>query len=98
MLLLNSTIQKTFRQYWTQAVLFVGVNNRDLHTFVVDLQHTIRMRKEIPADRCVVGESGIFTYQDAMQLQQANVQAMLVGESLMRKQDVTTAVRELLNG
>ena len=74
----------------------VGVNNRDLRTFEVDLDHTIRMREKIPADRVVVGESGIRTRADAQRLQAAGVQAMLVGESLMARQDIGVAVDELL--
>lgn len=74
----------------------IGVNNRNLATFQVDLQHTLRLRKEIPAHKIVVGESGINTRDDALLLQNANVQAMLVGESLMRQQDVAGATRGLL--
>jgi indole-3-glycerol phosphate synthase len=74
----------------------IGVNNRDLHTFEVDLQHTIRLRKQIPADRCMVGESGIFTRVDTQLLFQSGVQAILVGESLMRQTDIEQAVRKLL--
>jgi indole-3-glycerol phosphate synthase len=74
----------------------VGVNNRDLHTFEVDLHHTIRMKELIPSDRCVVGESGIFTNDDAKLLHDAGVQAILVGESLMRQANITQAVQSLL--
>ncbi len=74
----------------------IGVNNRDLRTFVVDLEHTIRLRKQIPSDRLVVGESGIATYDDVMMLARGGVKAILVGESLMRKADILTAVRDLL--
>ena len=74
----------------------VGVNNRDLRTFEVDLEHTLRLRREIPADRVVVGESGIRTRRDVERLQAAGVQAMLVGESLLRQPDVGAAVDELL--
>ena len=74
----------------------VGINNRDLRTFEVDLGHTIRVRRKIPADRVVVGESGIRTRADAQRLQAAGVQAMLVGESLMARHDVGAAVDELL--
>lgn len=74
----------------------VGVNNRDLQTFEVNLQHTVKMRKDIPAERIVVGESGIYTRDDALYLQENNVQAMLVGESLMRQADIRAAVRSLL--
>ncbi len=74
----------------------IGVNNRNLKTFVVDLQHTIRLRREIPTDKIVVGESGIYTAADAKLLQDNGVQAMLVGESLMRQPDIGQAVHALI--
>ena len=74
----------------------VGINNRDLHTFEVDLERTLRMRAQIPADHLVVGESGIATRSDALRLEQGGVQAMLVGESLMRAADIGAAVDALL--
>jgi indole-3-glycerol phosphate synthase len=74
----------------------IGVNNRDLNTFEVDLNRTIKLRKQIPATKTLVGESGIHTRQDALLLQENNVQAMLVGESLMRQDDVAQAVHALL--
>lgn len=74
----------------------VGINNRDLRTFQVDLEHTLRLRRQIPTDRVVVGESGIRTRQDVERLGAAGVQAMLVGESLLAKPDVAAAVDELL--
>lgn len=73
----------------------VGVNNRDLRTFETDLQHTVRMRAEIPADRMLVGESGIRTRDDVAMLAAAGTKAILVGESLMRQKDIKAAVREL---
>ena len=74
----------------------VGVNNRDLRTFEVDLHHTLRLRQEIPSDRCLVGESGIFTADDAQLLYNGGVQAILVGESLMRQPNIEVATRNLL--
>ncbi len=74
----------------------VGVNNRDLRTFEVDLNHTIRMREQIPDECLVVGESGICTRTDVQRLEDAGVDALLVGESLMRQNDIETAVRNLL--
>ncbi|MHB0958378.1 MAG: indole-3-glycerol phosphate synthase TrpC [Pirellulaceae bacterium] len=74
----------------------IGINNRDLRTFVTDLNHTIRLRSQIPAACTVVGESGIHTREDVLKLQRANVQAMLVGESLMGAPDIGRAVRTLL--
>ena len=75
----------------------VGVNNRDLRTFRTDLHHTLRLRKQIPEDRLVVGESGISTAADVALLAAGGVKAILVGESLMRKPDIGLAVRELLS-
>ena len=74
----------------------VGVNNRDLHSFRVDLEHTIRLRNQVPADCVLVAESGIHTRADVLRLQAAGVDAMLVGESLMREPDVGAAVERLL--
>lgn len=76
----------------------IGVNNRDLRTFDVDLQHTVRMRGEIPAECLVVGESGIHGREDALLLQRAGVNAMLVGEHLMAQADIGQAVDRLLGG
>lgn len=74
----------------------IGVNNRDLHTFVVDLSHTLRLKQQIPEDRLLVAESGIAKRADVELLERAGVGAMLVGESLMRQNDIAAAVRELL--
>ena len=74
----------------------IGINNRDLRTFVTDLSHTIRLREQIPADRVVVAESGIHTRADVLRLEQAHVAAMLVGEHLMAAPDIGHAVRTLL--
>lgn len=84
-----------------QAVLdtgtpLVGVNNRDLNSFEVDLKHTLRLRTQIPSDRVLVGESGIFSRADALLLERNGVQAMLVGESLIRQEHIAPAVRHLL--
>ncbi len=74
----------------------IGVNNRDLRTFAVDLNHTIRLRNQVPLDAVLVAESGIHTRADVLRLQEAGVDAMLVGESLMREHDIAAAVRKLL--
>jgi indole-3-glycerol phosphate synthase len=75
----------------------VGVNNRDLKTFTVDLAVTERLSRLAPSDSLLVGESGIFTAADAARLAHAGARAMLVGESLMRQADVTAATRLLLS-
>ena len=74
----------------------VGVNNRNLHTFEVDLEHCVRVHQQIPNDVVFVGESGIKTHADAERLRAAGVDAMLVGESLMRQPEIGPAVDALL--
>jgi indole-3-glycerol phosphate synthase len=74
----------------------IGVNNRNLNTFDVDLEHTLRLRKQIPDDKVLVGESGIMSREDALKLQDGGVDAMLVGESLMRQDDIKAATAALL--
>ena len=76
----------------------IGVNNRNLHTFEVDLEHTIRMRDRVPDECVLVGESGIKNYDDVRRLEAAGVDAILVGESLMRETDIGAAVDRLLDG
>jgi len=74
----------------------IGVNNRNLHTFEVDLEHTLRLKREVPEDCVLVGESGIQGRADALKLQEAGVDAILVGESLMRQKNIGSAVDALL--
>ncbi|MEM6330909.1 MAG: indole-3-glycerol phosphate synthase TrpC [Planctomycetota bacterium] len=74
----------------------VGVNNRDLRTFEVDLNHTIELRQHVPDQCLLVAESGIKTHADVQRLAAAGVDAMLVGESLMRQPDIGAAVDALL--
>ncbi|WP_018133253.1 indole-3-glycerol phosphate synthase TrpC [Effusibacillus pohliae] len=74
----------------------IGVNNRDLRTFDVDLQTTADVAADLPAGSFLVSESGIFTYQDVQFVKQAGAGAILVGESLMRSDDILSAVNRLL--
>ena len=74
----------------------IGINNRDLHTFETTLATTERLAPRIPKERMVVGESGLFTPADLARLAKVNVNAYLIGESLMRQQDVTAATRAIL--
>lgn len=74
----------------------IGVNQRDLHTFEVDTLLAVRLRREIPADVAMVAESGIKSRADVIELEKAEVDAVLVGEILMRAEQPSLAVRELL--
>jgi len=74
----------------------IGINNRDLSTFTVDLTTTERLRPLIPADRIVVSESGIKDRSDMKKLKKWGVDAVLVGESLMAAPDIAAKMKELL--
>ena len=74
----------------------VGVNNRDLRTFVTDLSITERLAAGTPKGALLVTESGIFTAAEVARLERSGARAMLVGESLMRQADVTAATKTLL--
>jgi indole-3-glycerol phosphate synthase len=74
----------------------IGINNRDLRSFDVDLATTERLRPLIPDDKVVVSESGIFTRADVERLAACGVHAVLVGEALMTSNDVREKLRELV--
>lgn len=74
----------------------IGVNNRNLRTFDVDLAVTERLSKLLPENAILVSESGIFTNEDMQRMAKVNARAFLVGESLMRQTDVVKATKELL--
>ncbi len=75
----------------------IGINNRDLHTFTVDLETSIQLAASMPEGVFIVAESGIRTQEDAARLAAAGVHAMLVGEQLVTALDVPAAVRELVS-
>ena len=74
----------------------IGINNRDLHSLEVDLDTTFELLADVPAGTVVVAESGITRAEDVENLEKAGVDAILVGEALMRADDPVRAVRELL--
>ena len=74
----------------------LGVNNRNLKTFVTELGHSLSLKKQVPESCLFVSESGIRTREDVVRLQDGGVRAILVGETLMRADDIAGKVRDLL--
>ncbi|MEL7487501.1 MAG: indole-3-glycerol phosphate synthase TrpC [Pseudomonadota bacterium] len=75
----------------------IGVNNRDLRTFETSLETTVALSKRLPADRLLVSESGIASFADAAYLAEHGAKAFLVGEALMRQENVEVATRALIS-
>ncbi len=74
----------------------VGINNRDLHTFTTDLQTTRKLARGVPGDRMIISESGLSSRQDLASLASVGVRCFLIGETLMREENIETATRALL--
>lgn len=78
-------------------VRLIGINNRDLHTFATDVHRTRTLAALVPPDRLIISESGLNTRDDLDDLAGHGVRCFLIGESLMRQQNVTAATRALLH-
>jgi indole-3-glycerol phosphate synthase len=77
---------------------FIGINNRDLKTFVTDINTCLKLKPRVPEQCHVVAESGLSTSDDLTRLMKAGITSFLIGESLMREDDVETATHRLLSG
>ena len=75
----------------------IGINNRNLHTFEVTLETTRRLARRVPENRLIVAESGLYTPADLADLAQYGARCFLIGESLMRQDDVAAATRAILS-
>jgi indole-3-glycerol phosphate synthase len=73
----------------------IGINNRNLKTLAIDLNTTFELKKQIPADRVIVSESGIKSREDVLKLEEAGIDAMLIGTSLMESGDIEGKIRVL---
>ena len=87
---------ENLQRLFDAGATLIGVNNRNLHTFEVDLEHTLRIRDRVPDECVLVAESGIRTRKDIERLEAAGIDAVLVGESLMACDDIGAAVDALL--
>lgn len=90
--------QEEMRRALRVGARLIGVNNRNLHDFTVDLQTTFKLRVECPRNVPLVAESGISRAQDIVRLKEAGVSAVLVGEGLLKEPNVEEATRKLLSG
>jgi len=74
----------------------IGINNRDLHSMTTRLDHVLELRDRVPDSCTLVAESGIRTRDDVLRLEAAGIDAMLVGESLLKSSDPSAAAAALL--
>ena len=77
--------------------LLIGINNRSLHTFHTDIQLSVDLKNSIPEDKIVITESGINTREDIKLMQSHGINTFLIGESLMRANNIGTALKKLIS-
>ena len=75
----------------------IGINNRDLNTFVTDIETTIKLLPRVPKNKIIISESGLSKKSDLVRLANLGVSSFLVGESLMKQQDVEKATRSIMD-
>lgn len=87
--------EKELERALESGAKIVGVNNRDLRTFKVDTNRSVEFRKQVPSDIIFVSESGVQTAEDIRKMKAAHVDAVLIGETLMRAEDKKAKLKEL---
>jgi indole-3-glycerol phosphate synthase len=75
----------------------IGINHRNLATFDMDMSLSLRLKENIPNDRVIVAESGLYSYEQLLNLNQNGVKGFLIGEHFMRQDDIYKAVMEIKN-
>ncbi len=88
--------EEEVRQAVTAGARVIGVNNRDLRTFTVDIKNSIRLRKLVPGEILFVSESGIRTAEDIKELAENHVNAALIGETMMRSGNIKVTLAEMI--
>lgn len=88
---------KEIEQALAAGARVIGVNNRDLKTFTVDIHNSIRLRKLVPEEVLFISESGIRTAEDIRELAQNRVNAALIGETMMRSGNVRETLKEMID-
>lgn len=78
------------------SIEVIGINNRNLYTFEVNLETTVSLKRYIPEDKIVVSESGINSYEDVMYLRSLGINAVLIGEAFMSAEDIGAKVKEVM--
>ena len=96
--LVETHTEKEVDQAVEAGAEIVGVNNRDLHTFEVDLKTSEQLIPRIPKDKVIVAESGIKTHKDVERLQAAGAHALLIGETFLRAEDMGKKIRQVMQG
>lgn len=88
-------MKRSFERALDSGAKIVGVNNRNLRTFKVDTGRSVEFRRKVPSGIVFVSESGVQTADDIRIMKKANVDAVLIGETLMRAPDKKAKLREL---
>jgi indole-3-glycerol phosphate synthase len=96
--LVETHTEEEFAYHLKRKTKIIGINNRDLRTFQTDINHTLNLIKDKEVCKSfIISESGINSFEDILKLSNSNITGVLVGESLMRNDDIITAVKDLMH-